>query len=156
MSLKVQLIREEEGFRSEAYCCTEGYPTIGTGHKIGPKGAPLSAYTFTVSKEVDEVWTLEGIDKIDRQLSKKYDWYQLLNEDRQAVIVSMCYQLGIDGFGKFKKTIEHISNGDYKDAAKEMLDSKWAVQTEGRAVRHSVAFERGDLSIVGRYSRFVD
>lgn len=37
----IQLIQIEEGYREKAYYCSEGYPTIGTGHKIGPKGAPL-------------------------------------------------------------------------------------------------------------------
>ena len=45
----------------------------------------------------------------------------------------MCYQLGIRGFSKFKKTIYYLETGQYEEASVEMLDSLWAKQTKGRA-----------------------
>ena len=45
----------------------------------------------------------------------------------------MCYQLGISGFSKFKKTIYLIETEQYEDASIEMLDSLWAKQTPSRA-----------------------
>ena len=45
----------------------------------------------------------------------------------------MCYQMGVNGFSKFKKTINYLSKEKFSRASLEMLDSKWAVQTPGRA-----------------------
>ena len=45
-----------------------------------------------------------------------------------GVITDMVFQMGETGVSKFEKTLEHLNNGDYK------LASKWATQTEGRAI----------------------
>jgi lysozyme len=51
----------------------------------------------------------------------------------QEVVIEMCYQLGVTGFSKFKRTIGFLEEGDYKKASLEMLRSKWAKQTTNRA-----------------------
>ena len=51
----------------------------------------------------------------------------------QDVIMEMCYQLGVTGFSKFKKTILFLQNKQFHDASQEMLDSLWARQTPNRA-----------------------
>ena len=45
----------------------------------------------------------------------------------------MVYQMGTTGVSNFKNTLTAIQSGDYKLAAVEMLDSKWAKQTPDRA-----------------------
>ena len=42
------------------------------------------------------------------------------------MIYEMCYQMGVSGFSKFKKTIQYLSDKNYDKASREMLDSKWA------------------------------
>ena len=37
-----------------------------------------------------------------------------------------------------------VEEGDYKKAAKEMLDSKWAFQVKGRAVELAKIMETGE------------
>jgi len=49
------------------------------------------------------------------------------------VVLEMCYQLGVGGFSKFRKTISYLQNKQFKDASEEMLDSLWAKQTPNRA-----------------------
>ena len=41
--------------------------------------------------------------------------------------------MGTTGVSNFKNTLTAIQSGDYKLAAVEMLDSKWAKQTPDRA-----------------------
>ena len=53
----------------------------------------------------------------------------------QGVIIEMCYQMGFAGFCKFKKAISNMQEHNWKSAADEMLDSRWAKQTPGRANR---------------------
>ena len=54
-------------------------------------------------------------------------------QEIKDVVIEMCYQLGVGGFSKFKKTIAYLQNQQFHDASVEMLDSLWAKQTPNRA-----------------------
>ena len=54
-------------------------------------------------------------------------------QEIKDVVMEMCYQLGVGGFSKFKKTIAFLQNKQFIDASQEMLDSLWAKQTPNRA-----------------------
>ena len=45
--------------------------------------------------------------------------------------------MGYDGVSKFKNTLNYMKNGQWELASKEMLDSKWAIQTPDRATKLS-------------------
>ena len=62
-----------------------------------------------------------------------FPWFKDVNDKAKGVIVNMCYQLGLSGFSKFKKTIYLLETEQYEDASVEMLDSLWAKQTPNRA-----------------------
>lgn len=142
-----QVLKFEEGYRDKAYYCSEGYPTIGIGTKLGPKDAPLSNYTLTVSEPVaDELLTQETYK--DLVNLKQEPWFNCLNRDRQIVIQSMCYQIGYMGVMKFKNMIAALIIGDYDGAAIQALDSRWAKQTPKRATRHSIVIRHGSLDDV--------
>lgn len=76
---------------------------------------------------------------------KKIAWYNQLNEDRKAIILSMAYQMGIGKVFLFKRMIIAIKEGNWPEAKKEMLDSKWARQTSKRANRHAEVMVRGNF-----------
>ena len=103
----VKILGFEEGYREVVYYCSEGYPTTGIGQKIGPRNASLDYYQFALPLEVAEVWCKENIKNIDRELTE-YSWYNNLNADRRAIVLSMCYQLGIYGLMKFKKMLSAL------------------------------------------------
>lgn len=144
----IKLLQFEEGFKSDPYIDTMGYPTVGTGHRIGPKGADLANYQFFITKEVDAVWLSGIVEMNERTLTQQYDWYSKLNDARQAVILSMCYQMGIEGFSNFTGTIKLIKKGYYAKAATEMMDSLWAKQTTARATRQAKVMSTGDFESV--------
>ena len=58
-------------------------------------------------------------------------------QEVQAVVLNMCYQLGVTGVSKFRKAISALQEGDWQEAADEMLDSLWARQTPNRATELS-------------------
>lgn len=135
MDLKSLLIFEE-GLRLKPYKCSEGKWTIGVGHNIDNV---LSSVFDKMKKGISENYAYEMLEKDINDANKaaqKYSWFKDLNEPRQAVIISMIFQLGEAGFAEFKKTIGFISKGNFQAAATEMLDSMWAKQTPGRAHRH--------------------
>ena len=68
-----------------------------------------------------------------RQLSKKLTWFKTLDDARQNVLVNMAFNLGVAGLMSFKNMLEYVFHYEYDDAAKEMLNSKWARQVGYRA-----------------------
>ena len=68
---------------------------------------------------------------------KAFKWFPRLPMTAQAVVFNMVYQMGAEGFLKFKKTINHLKNKRWEMASKEMLNSLWARQTPKRAKKMS-------------------
>lgn len=128
MDLKTQLLREE-GAESCAYQDSLGFWTIGVGRLIDSrKGGGLS------SDEID--FLLENdIKTKTAEVLQALPWVSKLSEPRQAVLIGMCFQMGIGGLLKFKRALGSIEDGHYGEAASEMMDSAWAKQTFGRAAR---------------------
>jgi len=62
---------------------------------------------------------------------------------RQAVLVNMAFQMGIQGVQKFKKTLSLVEMGDYDGAADGMLKSLWAKQTPNRAAEMAQQMRSG-------------
>jgi len=132
----VSILKEEEGFRSEPYIDTEGYPTIGYGLKIGDKGQPIEHFKlFKMSSDVGLLYLREEVLSLYERLSGTFRWFQTLNNERQVVITCMAYQLGVSGLSKFKNMAKAIENGDWGEAASQMLDSRWCEQTPNRVKR---------------------
>lgn len=140
------LLEYEEGFSSTPYICTEGYVTIGYGSKLSVKGAPLELFTLTVSKKTAQCMLEEHLKEVDKYLSTKPLSYA--NKDRYTILQSMCYQLGSSGLNGFKNMWKAIESGDWEEAAKQALDSKWARQTPERANRHAEVLRTGSLDKV--------
>jgi lysozyme len=140
MSLIRDILEREEGWRENPYLCSEGYPTVGYGFKLGPSGASLSNYQFTLPRPAGDAWLDELIFDLRIALHSKLSG---LNEARQAVVLSMCYQMGIDGCLAFKKMWAAIDARDFDTAATEMMDSRWAKQTPARARRHRDVMSSG-------------
>ena len=84
------------------------------------------------------------IAKAESGVRQALPWFDDLDEARQAVLVSMAFQLGLRGLLGFRKTLRYIERGSYIIAAHEMLDSKWAEQTPARAERMSRQMLTGD------------
>lgn len=145
MSLTTKILKFEEGYRATPYVDTEGYPTVGIGTKIGPKGAPIEQYTFTVGEKAAEALLEQELESIIWQLPINVN--KTTNEYRKSILYSMTYQLGVSGVLKFKNMWMAIEAEDWDEAAKEALDSKWARQTPSRAKRHAEVLRTGNTII---------
>lgn len=146
MSKLIQILEFEEGYKEKPYIDSEGFPTVAGGIKIGPKGAALSNYTFTVPKEVGRVWQQNLVDKKTADMMKYPNIKAALakcNEARADILYSMAYQNGVIGLSGYKKALAAIANGDFNTGAAEMLDSLWAKQTPNRANRHAAVMRSG-------------
>lgn len=136
-----RLLRAEEGEVLTEYKDHLGYSTIGVGRLIDKrKGGGITA---------EESAYLLGNDIQKRmiELERKLPWITSLNDARRGVLLSMAFQMGVDGLLGFKNTLEMVRTGRYEDAAKGMLNSKWAKQTPQRAKRHSEQMRTGNWII---------
>jgi len=128
-------LRRHEGLKLKPYYCTAGKLTIGYGRNLDDVG---------ITKEEAEYLLQNEIRSCIADLQKKIpDIYNTVNHVRQAVLVNMCYNLGITGLLKFKKTLASIQQGDYKLASEQMLQSLWAEQVGNRAKQLSELMKNG-------------
>ena len=119
-------IKEHEGFRSRVYKCTEGYDTIGYGFAIKD---------LELDEDIAEEILLRKLEKLVKRIRDKFDWLDNVPHEVQGVLVNMAYQMGVSGVSKFRKMWANMKDSNWKGAADEMLDSRWAKQTPNRANR---------------------
>ncbi len=141
------IIKLEEGWRQREYHCSEGFRSIGYGRKLSNvKFEPLGN-TVAIEKE-EIVFVRQRIADIISKLSvnKKIAWCKC-NEQRQAILISLAYQVGVDGILKFKKMWTALESSNFEEASRQMLDSLWAKQTKNRALRHAKTMKNGSLDM---------
>ena len=120
----IKEIKKHEGFRSKVYQCTEGYDTIGYGFAIKD---------LELDEDIAELILMRKLDGLQKRIASRFGWFYNSPDEVKDVVTNMCYQLGLSGFSKFKKTIYLLETEQYEDASVEMLDSLWAKQTPNRA-----------------------
>ena len=112
----IDSIKTHEGFRSRVYKDSVGIDTIGYGFTI--ENLELNEANSSLILG-EKLWNLYF--KVD----KKFGWFRGMPDLIQNVIMEMCYQLGIRGFSKFRRTIKYFKARQWENASVEMLDSKW-------------------------------
>lgn len=132
-------LRRDEGVKATAYQDHLGYWTIGVGRLIDSRkpGAGLRP---------DEIDYLLRNDISDRvaALQKALPWVVKLDEARQGVLINMAFQMGTVGLLAFRQTLGLVRDGKYTEASEQMMKSKWAEQTPGRAKRLSEQMKTGE------------
>lgn len=131
--LKADLIKDE-GKRKFAYECTEGKITVGVGRNLEDKG---------LSEDEIDYLLLNDIRECSDITESSVPFFRGLNEVRQNVLINMSFNMGIRGVLGFKKMLHAAMLGDFEEAARQMLDSKWARQVGQRAVRLSEEMKTG-------------
>ncbi|TCL06884.1 glycoside hydrolase family protein [Sodalis ligni] len=149
MSQIAKMLRADEGFSSKPFIDTQGYPTIGTGQRIGPKGAAIQNYTFTISQDISDAWMQVIAESYRPELSAHKTigpaWIAC-DEVRKDVLLNMAYQMGSSGLAAFSATLSLIAAGKFRQASIEMLDSAWYRQTPQRAARLANLMSNGDYN----------
>ena len=130
----VEQLKEQEGTELSPYYCSADKLSVGHGRNLEAVGysneemamfARPMAELYPLSEDEAEALLVNDVNRILSVVSSWVIWSKL-NEARQGVIINMCFNLGIQGFLRFEKTIAYIKAGSYEAASREMLDSKWA------------------------------
>ena len=132
------LIEESEGVRLTAYRDSLGKWTVGVGHLLD-QSRGWDGYTITQAQA-------ETLLQADMGSSRSYAGvfpnYYSMNEVRQAVCVSMCFQLGSKPL-HWPNFMSALKAQDYSAASAAGLDSLWAQQTPKRAQREMAMLQSG-------------
>jgi lysozyme len=133
--LRSQLERHE-GLRLKPYRDIVGKLTVGYGRNLEDVGISRDEADFMLDNDIDQV----------EQYLKTVDEYNELDEVRQTVLANMAFNLGFYGLMAFRKTWQAIARKDYTEAAKQMLDSRWARQVGNRAHELADIMRTGEAS----------
>lgn len=151
MSKVAEMLFGDEGYSEKPYPDSLGYPSVAIGIRIGPKGANMANYQFSVPKPVALLWCSEHASGVEAQLSSSAALrgvWASLSQPRKDALINMGYQLGAagstQGIWQFKKMLAAIRAQDWQEAAKEGKDSLWYRQTTNRAERVLSVLLRGD------------
>jgi lysozyme len=123
----------DEGRRLMPYIDTVGKTTVGVGHNLTDKGISDAVCDRLLQEDVEECVTA----------ASSYPWFGSLDDARQGVVLCMIFNLGPEGFAKFKNTQALIAAHSYSEAADAMLVSKWASQVGIRARIYSQIMRTG-------------
>ena len=131
-----KILRDQEGSRLIVYddfngkeivpgYVVIGHPTIGVGRALDTNGISLEEEDFLLEND---------LKRIGVSINSNLTWINDLDEPRKNVIRIMVFNLGMNGFLKFKRMIIALQQKDFDRAASEMLSSQWSFQVKKRAV----------------------
>ena len=129
----IKQLKKHEGVELKPYKCTSNKLTIGIGRNLEDVGISENEAEYLLMNDLDTYMTA----------AKTYDWYNGLNDARKAVIVNMLFNMGQTNFNKFLKMKQALDVGDHAEAARQMLESKWAKQVKGRSEELAKQMETG-------------
>jgi lysozyme len=129
-----QLIRHE-GMELKVYKDSLGIETIGIGRNLVDRG---------VTEEEARYLCNNDIEIVERELVQSFPIVSSLNDTRIRVLLDMAFNVGLPRLRGFKRMWAALDNQDYVEAAKEMLDSKWARQVKTRAYTLARMMESGE------------
>lgn len=129
--------RKWEGTRHFVYKDFRGNKTIGVGHKLS-KDENLLIIT---TAKVNQLFVSDMVDAYvgARQSVKNFD---TLPPDVKLIVADMVFNLGTNGFSKFKKAIAACESNDWQKMALELRASLWYKQTGNRAKHHVKILEQ--------------
>ena len=132
MDRLLQSVKKHEGYRNKVYLDSLGKRTVGVGH--------LCVEDFWEDdKEYEEKFLLTILEHDLKSAIKSAEELCSdcpdLDDLAKETIAEMIFQLGETGVSKFRNMWKALESDppNYERASLEMLDSRWASQTPGRA-----------------------
>jgi lysozyme len=138
-----ELIAKHEGRVASVYLDTNGIPTIGIGHNLKAHPLPPDIAPPLTDDQIDALFQADLKDAMDG-VTQGVPWLYRLDPVRQAVLIDMAFNLGVQGLLGFAHTLGCIEAGNYDAAAQGMLSSLWAKQVGPRATEDAQMMVSGN------------
>ena len=121
MTLREQIIRDEGGHQLKLYQDTKGKWTISVGYNLSDR---------PISQRVSEMMFDDALESTHRDVFIQLPVYSSLDPMRKEALLNMAYTMGIGGLLTFRKMLAALQAGDYEEAARQTLLSKWATDPQ--------------------------
>jgi lysozyme len=127
-----------EGFSQKVYVDVDKSLAIGHGYNLthNPLNLPKSEIKSLKKHGISKAEALKLTERLCEQTENRLNelsWFDSQPDYVKYVIIDMAYNMGVNGAIGFDKSIKLIKNNKMLLASKEILNSKWARQTHGRA-----------------------
>lgn len=150
----IEFLREREGWVAHVYTDTEGFPTAGMGHLLTREEQEEHSVGDPVAPAILQRWAREDAGKAYRAATTQAKEIGLGSDAAfLTVLTSVNFQLGLYWRNKFPDTWKAIVDGRWKEAARNVLESRWARQTPSRAREFAQALESKGEAAKPRASR---
>lgn len=126
------LIAKHEGKVATIYNDSRGIPTIGIGHNLQASPLPADMTPPLTDNQIDQLFQSD-LSKAIHAVTDSLPWFTSLDQVRQAVVIDMAFNMGINTLLTFHHTLGFIESGSWQQAADGMLSSLWAKQVGRRA-----------------------
>jgi lysozyme len=146
-----------EGLRLQVYKDTLGIDTIGIGRNLEDRGITKeeldwmdipsmdAVYEYGIT-EADAMYLAKNdVQIVEEELVRAHPCVEELDSVRQLVLMDMAFNMGVPRLRKFQKMWNAIHEKKFDIAAKEMLDSRWAVQVKSRSTKLAHAMHHGEF-----------
>lgn len=147
----IQRLIINEGIELIPYRCSAGKLSIGIGRNLDDN--PLNKEELdkighdcrTKGITKDEAFYLcrNDLKNVKKDLDRELPWWRELDQDRQFVMIDLCFNLGYKKLLTFQKTLASIAQGFYITAGDQLMQSKYAKQVGIRAKRNEYALKTG-------------
>lgn len=140
-----------EGIKLEPYKCPKGHWTIGVGRNletnpITPEEEKvIGNWRHGITKDAAFYLLGKDIRRVMAECQKKIPFWKYLDAERKYALLDMAFNLGINRLLRFKKMLSEMAIGNYRGAAKECLNSKYARDVGKRAERIAKTIETGEF-----------
>jgi lysozyme len=120
-----QYVQGHEGLSLKPYICTAGKVSIGIGRNLDDRGISQDEALYLFNN--DCIMTDQDLHRV---FGSDFDRFP---DNARLVFFDMMFQLGLVRFCGFRKMIEKAKAEDWKGAAEELMDSRYAKQVPKRA-----------------------
>ena len=132
MDRLLKSVKQHEGYKDHVYLDTRNKRTVGVGHLcVEDHWEDGVAYPEEMLMKVLE----DDLKNAIRGAEELCSDCPVLEDQAKEIIVEMVFQLGKTGVSKFRNMWKALQENppNYFEAHVQMLDSRWAKQTPGRA-----------------------
>lgn len=151
MNVIMERFALHEGIVLKPYKCPAGYLTIGIGRNLDAnpiteeEKSVVGDWEHGITRNAAFYLLRHDLLRCRRLCRQHISFWSHLDIERKFALLDMCFNLGIYGLLKFKKMLAAMEIGDYRGAAKECLNSKYAKDVGRRAIRIAHTIEKGEF-----------
>ena len=128
-----QMLIKHEGLVCSPYKCKANKLSIGVGRNLEANGISEDEAMYLLDNDINNT-----IAKLD----KHWPVYKTFPDAAQMVCVDVVFNMGISTWLSFRKTRAYMELGEWEEAGKELLNSKYAQQVGRRAIFNSEELQK--------------